>query len=226
MATRVYGPSCRPQLGPIWRTLSACVAVLLCFAAVLGKLTGGLEYWSFEDVRRNDARLGRLAATALPVRTTQGSSQMLWSGAEDPLTIYIVSFIYTACPFVCQSLGSGYQQMQDALAAQDTTASGRIRLVSLSFDIDRDDTGQLQAYADRYRATSPVWNVAVPISRTDSARLLRQLGVVVVADGFGGYVHNGAIHVIDANGTVLAIYDDRDWTEALSMALHRGASRP
>jgi protein SCO1/2 len=37
--------------------------------------------------------------------------------------------------------------------------------------------------------------------------LLKELGVVIIPDEFGGYQHNAAIHVVDRGGRVAHILD-------------------
>jgi protein SCO1 len=212
------GPRCA-ALEPLVATLMACSAVLLAFVVVLNVLTDGFEHWTFEDLRREKARQGHLAATALEVRTSQTLRQILWGKADGDDTVYLVNFIYTSCPTVCQALGAEYTQMQAVLKAQSAQALRPIRLVSLSFDVARDGPAELAAHARLHRADSSVWTVAAPASPGDASRVLRQLGVVVVPDGLGGYVHNGAIHVMNSAGAVLAIFDDADWRQALATAM-------
>ena len=203
---------------PLAGTLVACTTVLLAFMLATFALTGRLEHWTFEDKRRDDAQQGHLVAPTIVVRTAQGSQQTLWSKTTDSHGVSLVNFIYTSCPTVCQALGAEYTQMQQALATQNATARSPIQLVSLSFDIERDGPTQLAAYAELHRADLNAWTIAAPLTRADTRKLLRALGVVVIPDGMGGYVHNGAIHLLNASGTVLAIYDDADWKPALAMA--------
>jgi protein SCO1 len=219
-----HGPR-RAALEPLVATLMACSAVLLAFVVVLNLLTDGFEYWTFEDLRREKARQGHLAATALEVRTSQTLRQILWGKADGDDAVYLVNFIYTSCPTVCQALGAEYTQMQAVLKAQTAQALRPIRLVSLSFDVARDGPAELAAYARLHRADSSIWSIAAPVTPRDAARVLSQLGVVVVPDGLGGYVHNGSIHVIDSAGTVLAIFDDADWRQALATAMANNAAR-
>jgi protein SCO1/2 len=40
---------------------------------------------------------------------------------------------------------------------------------------------------------------------------LRAFGVVVIADGLGGYTHNAAIHVVRPDGKLAAIHDFDDF---------------
>ena len=206
------------RTAPMAATLLACGAALLVFMLALHALTGGFEHWTFEDKRRDDARQGRLEAPAIQVRTAQGNQQTLWSPRAGDRGVSLVNFIYTACPTVCQTLGAEYTQMQTALAAQPATAGRPIKLVSLSFDINHDGQAQLAAHAALHRADAKTWTIAAPTTLRDTAKLLHALGVVVIPDGLGGYVHNGAIHLIDESGRVIAIYDDADWKQALAMA--------
>jgi protein SCO1 len=216
----------RAAAAPLAGTLMACAAVLLGFGLALHALTGGFEHWTFEDMRREDARQGRLVATALSIRTSQGTQRLLWSNHPDDNAVVLVNFIYTACPTVCQTLGAEYTQMQQAVATQASAAHKPIKLVSLSFDTEHDGPAQLDAHARLHRADSSVWTIAAPTTRTAAARVLNELGVVVIPDGLGGYVHNGSIHVMNPAGRVLAIYDDVDWQEALALATRLAETVP
>ena len=206
-------------VAPLAGTLMACTTVLLAFMSALFALTGTFEHWTFEDKRRDDAKQGRLVAPTMKVRTAQGTQQTLWAKPADTHGVTLVNFIYTSCPTICQTLGAEYTQMQEALEQQSATALRPIQLVSLSFDGEHDGPTQLAAYARLHRADANAWTIAAPLTAADTRTLLRALGVVVIPDGSGGYVHNGAIHVLDASGTVLAIYDEADWKPALAMAL-------
>ena len=213
-----------PLTVPLPGTLTASSTVLLVFLLALFNLTGSFEHWTFEDKRRDDAKHGRLVAPITPVRTAQGTRQTLWSipadSAVNQRSVTLVNFIYTSCPSVCQALGAEYSQMQQALEATSANARNSIKLVSLSFDVEHDGPAQLAAYALRHRADANAWTIAAPLTRADTRTLLQALGIVVIPDGSGGYVHNGAIHLLDRSGTVLAIYDDADWQQALAMATH------
>ncbi len=199
-------------------TLLACSVVLTLFFVALHALTGGFELWTFEEMRRVRAMQGRIRAHTLQVRTAQGPLAVLGPTSADGTPLMLVDFIYTSCPTVCQALGTEYTQMQQALAAQGPAGGGRIKLLSLSFDTEHDGPEQLEAYARLHHADSRLWTIAVPARQRDADSLLQELGVVVVRDGWGGYVHNGSIHVIDGAGKVLAIYEDADWRDALAMA--------
>lgn len=137
--------------------------------------------------------------------------------------VLIIDFIFTRCTTVCQSLGSAFQQMQAQLEAQRTDSSdrhvgARIRLLTISFDVGRDDVDALLAYALRHRADPSWWTVAVPSGLSETQALLRALGVVVIPDGWGGYTHNAGLHVVDSRGRLAGIHDLDAWPRALSHA--------
>ena len=198
----------------VWPTLLACAGVLGLFLCASFALTRGLEHWTFEALRRDDAARGRLAAAPVVIRTAGADQQALWSGGER--AVYLLDFIYTTCPTLCRALGSEFAQMQAQLLAAPTQAAPR--LLSLSFDLERDGRDELAAYARRHGADARVWTVAAPLTPAERDRLLARLGVVVVPDGFGGYVHNGSILVVDGRGTVRGVFDPAQWQEALAAA--------
>ena len=200
------------------RAAWASVALLLLTAVATHQLTRGFQYWTFEAARRSDALQQRLLASGLVVRTAQGQHLGLWSPATAPhAKAYLVDFIYTACPSVCQALGSEFAQMQRYLLDAGPSDANVI-LLSLSFDLQRDGTTELAQYAQRHGADGTHWQVAAPLSAADNRRLLQELSVIAVPDGQGGYVHNGAIHLLDGSGRVQAIFDTTQWPQALAAA--------
>src|SRR6187551_3176186 len=107
----------------VWPTLLACAAVLGLFLCATFALTRGLEHWTFEELRRDDAAHGRLAAPPIGIRTATGEQQALWTGER---AVYLLDFIYTTCPTLCRALGSEYAQMQAQLLAAPTQDAPRL----------------------------------------------------------------------------------------------------
>ena len=70
------------------------------------------------------------------------------------------------------------------------------------------------------RADPAYWTLAVPATHDDALALLRPLAVVVVPDGEGGFVHNGAIHLLDERGRLRGLFEFDQWPQALAAA-HR-----
>jgi protein SCO1 len=117
----------------------------------------------------------------------------------------LVEFIYTRCPTLCGVLGDEFSQVRELV--RGATTEQNIELLSISFDSENDDREALRLYADRYGATVPRWRIAMPVERSDLAALLQTFGVVVIPDGNGGFVHNGAIYLVDASGRLVRIID-------------------
>lgn len=207
------------------RTLMACLFVLSAFASATAALTHGFTWWTFESVRRAEARAGRLVAAPIDVIDSENRELALWAATGDPDAIFIVDFVYTHCITVCQALGPEFARMQ-ALVAANPASRRSLRLASLSLDVERDGSAELGAYARRNHADPAIWSVAAPRSLQTSAQLMRQLGVIAIPDGFGGFVHNGTIHVIDGRGVVRGIYDTAGWRDALAAASALAESRP
>lgn len=196
-------------------TLLACSAWLAAFLAASHLLTSGFSAWTFEDQRREQARALALAAPATELQAASGETLLAFSPGQAPAdTIYLVDFIYTRCDTVCRVLGVEFHQLQEQLRK----SGARVQLLSISVDPQRDDPAALQAYAQLHRADASRWTLARPTSAPALEQLRRQLGVIVIPDGLGGFVHNGAIHLVDGQQRVRAIYDHADWISALAHA--------
>lgn len=202
---------------PLALTLLAATALSLALVALTAQLTDGFTRWTFEALRRDAAATGRLSAPAVPLRTAHGETDTPWPNTTN--TVYLVDFIYTQCPTICQALGGEFTRLQRQLRAR-FGARSPVRLVSVAFDREHDTPTELQRYAQRHAAEDDLWLIGAPASAQAADALLQALGVVAVPDGLGGFVHNGAIHLIDSQGTVHGIFDLDQWPQALERALH------
>ncbi len=202
------------------RRLSAAVCLVLLVASAWGlnRITSGFEVWTFEGRREVQLQAGIVQAPEVALRGMDGHPRALWNDADAIPAAYLVDFIYTRCPSICVALGSEYQQMQRELASHGAAASSGVHLVSLSFDVAHDEPHQLAQYAARLGADPRWWTFAVPATAEDAQTLLRGLGVVAVPDGQGGFVHNGAIHLIDGHGKLRGLFELDAWPQALAAA--------
>jgi protein SCO1 len=203
------------------RRVTGTLCVLLAVVAALGlhHWTRGGSAWTYDELRMLDAEAGRIQAPHLRL---QGSTNALWGEAREPRRVHLVNFIYTRCPSICVALGSEYQRMQAALAAEPAP----VHLVSLSIDPLHDSPRELTAWAQQQRADPAWWTVGQASTRHDGEELLRALRVVVVSDGADGFVHNGAIHLIDAQGRLRALFDYTRWPQALIAARQIAGPQP
>lgn len=204
-------------------TLAVCAVVLGAAAGAIGHLTRGFELWTFEDLRRDQVSRGELRATPTSLVNADGASMKAFGtaprgGSTPRPAVYVVDFIYTNCVSVCQTLGAELYRMQEALRRE---GRGDVRLLSVSIDPVRDTVPALRAYAALHRADGERWTISAPTQIEALKKLTGALGVIAIPDGLGGYVHNGAIHVIDSSGVVLGIHDYEQWEDALRQASGR-----
>lgn len=215
---------------PLRACLLACSLVLGLLSHLLWTVTGGLEHWTFESLRRAQAQRGELEAAPTLLQDSTVRAFHAWgpdAGVDAP-DLLIVDFVFTRCPSVCQSLGSTYQQLQERLLSggEGAPEAGRIGLLSISFDTVHDDATALAAYGRMHRAQPVQWTIAVPRGAAETRTLLRSLGVVVIPDGAGGYTHNAALHLVDRQGRLRAIHDHADWVQALDHAQRLARETP
>ncbi|WP_374564884.1 SCO family protein [Ideonella sp.] len=205
-----------------------CLSLMAVLVVGLAHWTHGFEVWTFEGRRQAQVQAGELRARPVLLRASDGSVLRWWGDADAAPAASLVAFVYTRCPSVCRVLGDEYQQMQRELATRQGAGPTRrdVRLVSISFDAEHDDPAQLARYAANMRIDPRYWTLAVPATHDDASALLRSLGVVVVPDGAGGFVHNGAIHLLDERGRLRGLYEFDQWPQALEAAQRLALTRP
>jgi protein SCO1/2 len=197
------------------RTASLSLVLALLGWASASWLTEDFQVWTAEGARRLSVIerpvLAPAAVLAGPGFTEPSLPAWLTSTGE----VTIVAFFYTRCATVCTALGSGFQQLQQAIAA---SPGDGVRLLTISFDPVHDDVAHLQQYALQWRADPHRWRVATVPDARQLQRLLDAFQVVVVADGLGGYEHNAALLIVDERGRLVRIFDDTDRDAALAYA--------
>src|SRR5690606_13296289 len=127
----------------------------------------------------------------------------------------IVDFVYTRCVSVCAALGSGFAQLQSRIAERGDDS---VRLLSVSFDPARDDVAALARYARELGADPSIWRFVTVRDPDALDRLPRAFRLVVIPDGFGGYEHNAALLVTDADARLRRVFDYDELDEALHFA--------
>jgi protein SCO1/2 len=206
----------------MWRTALLSVILAVLGWASASWLTAGFEVWTAEGARRLTVveRPVPVPAALLAGHGVSGLDLRAWLSGKGRVTI--VDFIYTRCPTVCSTLGSGFQQLQQAIAARPGDDVG---LLSISFDPLHDDAARLQQYASQWRADPRHWRVVTVPDAAELKRLLDAFQVIVIADGLGGYEHNAALLIVDERGRLVRIFDDTDLDAALAYtgSIARGA---
>src|SRR5688572_24864795 len=123
-----------------------------------------------------------------------------------------ITFIYTRCPLpqYCPLMDRRFADVQ-ALAANDPSLAGKVRLLSVSFDPKFDRAAVLQQHATTLQANPAVWTFAT----ADEAvvdRFAARFGVNVIRERNDTITHNLRTAVIDPSGRITALLDSNAWT--------------
>jgi len=129
-------------------------------------------------------------------------------------TPLLITFIYTQCPLpnFCPAMNRNFAAIQKRLAA-DPALTGRLKLVSVSFDPEHDTPAVLADFAEKYETDPAVWSwLTGDLVTTD--RLAAKFGVNVIrGDGSTEeIVHTLRTTLVGADGRVVKIYSGSDWT--------------
>lgn len=198
------------------RTLLASVVLLTVGVGVLANATDGFRAYTTETARRISVSED---PPLIPPLTLQAADGKHTSFGELRGRWLLVDFIYTRCMSFCSLEGDEFARLQRQLA--EPIAAGKIALVSISFDIERDDPAALADYQHRHHGQGAGWIAARPTSRADLATLKSLFGVTVVRDGMGGFMHNAAIAVVNPEGRLVTILDWDDPEGAASYITQR-----
>jgi protein SCO1/2 len=136
-----------------------------------------------------------------------------------------VSFIYTRCPLpnFCPLMDQHFKAVQ-AVVASGRELSGRIHLLSVSFDPAHDQPAVLAARAKQMGADPAVWSYLTG-DRDEIATFASRFGVSIMPPDSETreIVHNLRTAVIDPQGRLSAILRGNEWTPGELMAELRKA---
>src|SRR6187401_1001989 len=140
-----------------FRTVVASLAVCTAGAVTFWHATDGLRALTSEQARRlSIARSPRPVPDVL-LEDHDGNEFRLADLRGAPVA---VEFIYTRCQTLCALLSAGMRQFSASQRSSGTGASGRVHLVSISFDAAGDSTPRLREYASHYGAARDTWRIA------------------------------------------------------------------
>jgi protein SCO1/2 len=184
--------------------LGFVVALSLALAAGVGALAAETD--GFQIVTSEGARRLAIERTPRPIGDVALIDQdgATFSFADYRGETVLVEFIYTGCPTLCTVLGAGFGDIEEAARRE---AGKKFALLSISFDRANDRVSDLKSYGQRYGATKPGWRIAMPLSAAGLRYLKRVFGLVVIPDGYGGFIHNGAVYVVDPRSRLVRILD-------------------
>lgn len=182
----------------------AALTVASAGASILWIKTDGGRAFTSESARR--LMIERAPKMPPPILLESSTGAHFTLGELGGGTV-VVDFIYTNCPTVCASLGATFARLQAKLAKANRDD---VRLLSIGFDTLHDTPDTLAAYGERHHADERRWILARAANPPELQRFLSSFGVVVIADGYGGFTHNAALHVIDSQGRLVRILDADD----------------
>jgi len=182
------------------RTLIATLVVVAVGIGALAWATHGGQALTAEGARRLAVADRPRPVPDFPLQTQDGT-RTRFEVLEGRLVV--ATFIYTRCRTMCPLLGMRMARIREALPKG--ALSKEVRLLSLSFDPERDRPPQLRDYGRRYGAEPGHWWVARPLEGLEE--VLDTFGVVVIPTG-QDFRHNAAFYLIDRRGRLAGIYDE------------------
>ncbi len=201
---------------PRWHRLAAVGAIIAGLALPL-LATRGLTVFTTDGARARDVAEHPRVVPAVTLLDADSMVRPLGS----PGAALIVDFIATRCQTLCAAQNGVYQQLQRRI--RDAGLTGRIQLVTISFDPVWDTPRALRYFALAQHPDPAVWTVLTPADTGQLRPLLDTFGVRVVREG-AEFVHNTALHVVSAEGRLVAIVPIDEPDTALALALQRAAS--
>ena len=135
--------------------------------------------------------------------TDQTGARLTNEDLRGKLVLY--NFSYSNCQAPCPDSMTAMRAVQDSLNKVDPD-SPPVRLVTISFDPERDTTAQLQAWAQRVGADAAKWHIA-----TGDPTLLK----FIIGDGFetyykrngdGTFTYSPHFYLVDGWGIIRAVY--------------------
>jgi protein SCO1 len=182
----------------IWATIAA-TAVLLSAAVAIANVTQNYSCFTSECWRRQDVAAHPRLLPDVALQNATGDNSQL---SDLRGKVLVVNFVYTRCATICNTLGSVSSQLATRFAPE--IKKDKVEVVSISFDPNRDSAGDLQAYSNRLDRSHGLWQVVRPTSEVDNATLKNAFGIAVINDGFGGFDHNAALHIVDKTGHLVS----------------------
>ncbi len=206
------------------RVAGTAVGCGLSLAVVLGAFawaTDGFSLLTAEEARR---RAVAREAPALPPLQLASPSQALGAAPLDWTVLLredgrptVLHFVYTGCRTLCAVQSAQTRSLHHEIEALQ--AQTAVRLLTVSFDPVRDTLPALRTYGERLGASAPVWTLWRPTQEAQLPEALKALGIVVLPDDSGEFVHNAAWLVVDAQARLRAIVPQERPRRALRLAL-------
>lgn len=152
-------------------------------------VTAGFSSFTTETWRRLGVLASPRPVPDVKMQDDKGQATSLWQLCSKVL---VIDFIYTRCQTVCRSQGAIASQLARRLSEQATD----VQVLSISFDQQHDTPASLTKFKTAMEPSPTSWQLARPTQEDGKQALLQTFGVVVIPDGYGGYDHNSALHIV------------------------------
>jgi protein SCO1/2 len=120
--------------------------------------------------------------------------------------VLLVSFVFTTCNGTCPATTHRMEKVQGALRSAGLLKKGRVRLVSITLDPQRDTPAVLRRYMQLYDADPASWSFLTgPKERV--AKVIAAWGMWVRPAANGQLDHPSRIFLVDGRGRVREIYN-------------------
>ncbi len=186
-------------------------------------MTHHFSNFTLESQRRDDLFTQQPDLSFLRTIDDAGEISSIAQLAIKTNKVLITQFIYTQCRTICLSLGNTFQQAQTEIVEKNL--GKQLGLVSISFDVNHENSETLKTYRQRMRADAQVWYLVKMQDKSVLEAAKNRLGLMVIEDKQKDFVHNSAFIVVSPTGHVLGIFEPDEISDAITLALKYLASR-
>ena len=117
--------------------------------------------------------------------------------------IYVADFFFTSCPTICPKMKAELLRVYEAFKNEP-----RVKILSHTIDPEHDSVSVLNEYASRLQVTSDKWNFVT--GDKDSIYTIAEYYLCSAEEAPGepgGYIHSGALVLIDHQKHIRGMYD-------------------
>lgn len=176
-----------------------------------GKNNGPLPYLGFPEITAN----GDTIPFKIPDFQFVDQDSTVITQATFAGKIYITDFFFTSCPTICPKVKRQMMRVYDKFKDEP-----RLVMLSHSIDTKYDTVATLRHYAEKLGISSSRWHLVTG----DKAKIYEMASKYMIsaledANEPGGYVHSGAIALIDVNGHIRGSYGGTEQEEVDQLML-------
>jgi protein SCO1 len=118
-------------------------------------------------------------------------------------SIYVADFFFTTCPTICPKMKAELLRVYEAFKNEP-----RVKILSHTIDPEHDSVAVLSEYASRLQVSSEKWNFVT--GDKDSIYTIAEYYLCSAEEAPGepgGYIHSGALVLIDHQKHIRGMYD-------------------